>query len=106
MTCFMIFATPSASLDTRSTSSLPHTARSSEVLPTSIPTYASEGVVICTISPYNLEQAHTSMDTASQATQLFGLFWMMDTAVVLRDGLGDLMTIGVPCPLLFIILMT
>ena len=45
------------------------------------------------------------MDTASQATQLFGLFWMMDTAVVLRDGLGDLMTIGLPCPLL-IILMT
>jgi hypothetical protein len=32
------------------------------------------------------------------ATQLFGLTWKMDTAVVLRDGLQDLMTIGLPCP--------
>jgi hypothetical protein len=37
------------------------------------------------------------------ATQLFGLCFGMDTVAILRDGLGDLMTSGLPCLSLIIL---
>src|SRR4030043_1136887 len=97
----MISATPSSSFDTRQTALLPHKATSSQVLPTSIPTYASFGVVIGTIPPYNRDEPTLARIRPLSATQLFGLSWIKDTAVVLRVGLLDLMTSGQPCPLYY-----
>jgi len=64
---------------------------------TSIPTYVSLIVVISCSSLYNQDKPTLAWIRPLTATQLFGLSFWLDTAVVLRDGLEDLMTIGLPC---------